>query len=114
MVAQGSAKGNFPKQKNQGRQTRLQDQNHKVDVNEVTPTRSKNISEVLAPHPWSKYCRIHPSDNHDTEECPEVRTTVDKMVENRYKAFWKSDKIAFSAKADELYLPQGTRSKNKR
>ncbi|KAL2515186.1 hypothetical protein Fot_29157 [Forsythia ovata] len=51
---------------NQSRQTSLRNQNHKVDVNEVTPTRSKNTSEVSTPHHRSKFCRIHRFDNHDT------------------------------------------------
>ncbi|KAL2558799.1 hypothetical protein Fot_03569 [Forsythia ovata] len=64
-----------------------QNQNHKTDVNEVTPTRSKTISEVSVPHLQSKLCRIHRYDIHDTEECPKVRATIDKMVENKYKPF---------------------------
>ncbi|KAL2489201.1 hypothetical protein Fot_42493 [Forsythia ovata] len=85
MVALGGAKGNFPRQNNQGRHTGPRIQNHKVDVNEVTITRSKTINEVSAPHPRSKFCRIHRLDNHNMEEYLEVRATVDKMVENRYK-----------------------------
>ncbi|KAL2466051.1 hypothetical protein Adt_41902 [Abeliophyllum distichum] len=77
MVAHGGAKGNFPRMSNQGRQTGLWNQGYKAEVNEVTPTKSKTISEVSAPKP--QY------DNHDTEECPDVRATVDKMMENRYK-----------------------------
>ncbi|KAL2455134.1 hypothetical protein Fot_57769 [Forsythia ovata] len=65
--------------------TGLRNQNHKVDVNKVTPTRSKTTSEVSASHSRSKFYRIHRSDYHDTKECPKVRAMIDKMVENRYK-----------------------------
>ncbi|KAL2491540.1 hypothetical protein Adt_27168 [Abeliophyllum distichum] len=85
MVVQGGVKRNFPKQNNQGRQIGLHIQNHKVEVNKVTPTRNKTTREVPAPHSRSKFCKIHRSDNQDTDECPKVRATVYKMVENRYR-----------------------------
>ncbi|KAL2543338.1 hypothetical protein Adt_04316 [Abeliophyllum distichum] len=49
------------------------------------------MSEVPAPQHRSKFCMIHWSGNHDIEECPEVRATIDKMVENRYKPSSKSE-----------------------
>ncbi|KAL2531861.1 Ribonuclease H [Abeliophyllum distichum] len=52
--------------------------------------RNKTTSEVFAPQPRSKFCRIHQSDNHDTEKFLNVRATVDKMVENRYRPTGRS------------------------
>ncbi|KAL2509025.1 hypothetical protein Fot_32672 [Forsythia ovata] len=84
-MAQGGAKGVFPRQNNQGRQTGPQNQGYKAEVNEVTHMRNK--LQVRSPHPNLdlKFCRIHLYDNHDMEECPNVRVKVDKMVENRYR-----------------------------
>ncbi|KAL2521839.1 Ribosomal protein large subunit 16A [Forsythia ovata] len=105
MVAQGSAKGNFPRQNHQDRQTGLRNQNHKVDVNEVTPTKSKNTSEVSAPHTRSQFCIIHRSDNHDTEECPEVRAIIDMMVENRVSQISSPSLLSFCPQNNSAETP---------
>ncbi|KAL2494289.1 hypothetical protein Fot_38046 [Forsythia ovata] len=65
-------------------------QGYKTEVKEVTHTMSKTKSKVSTSQPRSKFCRIHWSNNHDTEECPDVRATIDKMVENRYRPTGRS------------------------
>ncbi|KAL2462266.1 hypothetical protein Adt_45686 [Abeliophyllum distichum] len=91
MVVQGGdAKGGFPRQIDQSRHMGPRNQNHKAEVKDVTSTRSKTTSKVSVSQPRSKFCRIHRYDNHHTEEYPEVRATINKMVENRYRPFGRS------------------------
>ncbi|KAL2494392.1 hypothetical protein Fot_38149 [Forsythia ovata] len=82
---QRKAKFHDGRMNNQGRQMGPWNQGYKIEVNEATPIRSKTTSKVSTSQPRSKFCRIHWSNNHDTDECPDVRTTVDKMVENIYR-----------------------------
>ncbi|KAL2488942.1 hypothetical protein Fot_42234 [Forsythia ovata] len=60
---------------------------------EHRPTKSANAFDQLGDKADSHQRRpsfimgegIHRSDNHNTEECPNVRATVDNMVENTYR-----------------------------
>ncbi|KAL2514786.1 Uncharacterized protein Fot_28757 [Forsythia ovata] len=89
-MAQRGAKGLFPRQSNPVRHTRPQNQGYKVEVNEVTPRRNKAPSETSAPLSKYKFYIVHQLESHETDECPNVRATIDRMVENRYWPTGKS------------------------